>query len=115
MSLPVREDFRDWLHRRRGVDPASCLDLTPGPCDGCHADDQPILLDQCLVCWAEDYGRTSAQQEITDSIRSFTKLFLGDDPDRAHRVALLLFSGIDDVLRMVSAEQGLAQNGTTAP
>ncbi|NLT06636.1 MAG: hypothetical protein GXY03_10050 [Solirubrobacterales bacterium] len=114
MSLPARQDFRDWLYRRRGVEPTDRLDVAPGPCRGCGAHDQPVLLDQCLVCWAEDYGRTSAQQEITDSIRSFAQLFLGDDPHLAHRAAILLFDNVDDALRMAGGESGVAQPGARA-
>lgn len=90
MALIEREDFRAWLTQEMSIAPPERGSLQSGQCEACREEAQMLLESQCLVCWAEDFGRSSALLSGVTSLRDAIVLLLDDGANAPHHFARFL-------------------------
>jgi hypothetical protein len=90
LALIERDDFRVWLTQEMNLNPPDAGALVPGRCEACGDDARSLFEEQCLVCWAEDFGRSSALLSGVTTLRDAIVLLLDDSSDAPHRFARFL-------------------------
>ena len=90
-------DFQEWFRATHGADPA---ELTPhaGECDACGRSDVPLLLNECDVCLAGQFGMAMGERRIADAIRKFVHVLVHGSPEAAKQIVSQAMFALADLV-----------------
>lgn len=108
MPLQDRQDFTDWIARRREHDRRLDPDREDTTtCTGCGltADQQRIVGDLCIECLAVAFGAEHTERRIARVAQAFATTLVAADPHACHRLVAHVLDHMEDALANQEADR----------